>query len=212
MDVAMEIAMAATSIAAETAGATLFQPLERNENGTWRRRSEAPAAPSVWRSRMERTIRQRAQKLTQLHRTVGHLANLVEAQAAHKEAQRLAMMTWIEEREQKWEARYEDDTVWVAGTTNMIAKTMNGVGQGQEGRDRDTEVTAKMDRGGLQASQHADTTRPEGPKERQQPQQQQQLKLRPKLHLKLQPKPQPVPKPKSGPIPTPARRWETVPP
>ena len=67
MDVAMEMATAATSIAAETAGATLFEPMERNENGERRRRSEALAATSDWRSRMERTIRQQAQELMQLH-------------------------------------------------------------------------------------------------------------------------------------------------
>ena len=105
MDVAMEMATAATSIAAETAGATIFEPMERNENGKRRRRSEAPAAPSDWRSRMERTIRQQAQELTQLHRTVGQLANLVEARAAREQAQRLAIMTWMQEREQKWDAR-----------------------------------------------------------------------------------------------------------
>jgi len=90
----------------------------------------------------------------------------------------------------------------------MIGKTMKGVAQGQEVREREREMTVRTDGGGLEASQHADTTREEGPEERQQPQQ--QPKPKPKLQLKLQPKPQPVPKPKSA--PTPARRWETVPP
>jgi len=36
---------------------------------------------------MERTIRQQAQELTQLHQTVGHLANLWEVLAAREEAQ-----------------------------------------------------------------------------------------------------------------------------
>jgi len=61
MDVAMEMVTAATSIAAETAGATIFEQMERNKNGKQRWRSEAPAAASDWRSRMERTIRQQAQ-------------------------------------------------------------------------------------------------------------------------------------------------------
>jgi len=65
---------------------------------------------------------------------VGHLANLVEARAACEEAQRLAMLTWMQEREQKWDAHCEDDKVWGAGIMNMIAKTMNGVAQGQEER------------------------------------------------------------------------------
>jgi len=117
-------------------------------------------------------------------------------------------MTWMEEREQKWDARYEDDKVRGAGITNMIAKTMKGVTQRQEERERERAMTARTDGGGLEASQHADTTREAGPEERQQPQQHPNPK--PKLQLKLQPKPQPAPKPK--PAPTPARRWETVPP
>jgi len=70
MDVAMEMATATTPVAAETVGAAIFEPMKRNENRKQRRRSEAPAAPSDWRSRMEMTTRQQAQELTQLHRTV----------------------------------------------------------------------------------------------------------------------------------------------
>jgi len=40
------------------------------------------------------------------------------------------MMTWMQEREQKWDARHEDNKLWGAGITNMIAKTMKGVAQG----------------------------------------------------------------------------------
>jgi hypothetical protein len=49
MEVAMEMATGATPVAAETAGATIVEPMERNENGKRRRKSEAPAtalAPS----------------------------------------------------------------------------------------------------------------------------------------------------------------------
>jgi len=155
---------------------------------------------------MERTIQQQAQEPMQMHRTVGHLANLVEARAAREEAQRLAKMTWMQEREQKWEARYEDDKMWGAGIPNMITKTMKGVAQGQEETGRERDVTARTDGGGLEASQHADTTREEGPEGRQQPQQ--QPKPKPKLQFKRQPTPQLAPKRKSG--PTPARRWETI--
>jgi hypothetical protein len=182
MDVAMEMATV-TAIAADTAGAAIFQPMESNVNGTQRRRCEAPAAPSDWRSHMEWTIRQQAQELTQRHRTVGHLANLMDTRAAREEAQRLAMLTGVQEREQKWDARDEDDKVSGAGIKNMIAKTMNGVGQGQEVREREREVTVRMDGGGLEASHLADTMREEGPEERQQPQQ--HPEPRPKLQLKL---------------------------
>jgi len=67
MDVALEMATAATAIAVETVGATRFGLTERNGNGTRRWMSEVPAAPSEWRSRMERTARHQAQELTQLH-------------------------------------------------------------------------------------------------------------------------------------------------
>jgi hypothetical protein len=184
----------------------MFEPMERNENGKWRRRSEAPATPSDWRSHMERTMRQQGQGLTQLHRTVGHLTNLVQAQAAREEPQWLGMRTWMQEREQKWDARHEDDKLSRAGIRNIIAKIMKGVTSGQEATEKERDETAGTDGGGLQASQHADTTREEEPEKRQQLQQQ----LKPKLQLKLQPKPQPAPKPKSA--PTHARRWETVPP
>jgi len=135
IDVAMEMATTKTSIAAETAGATIFDPLERNHHGKQRTWSEDPAVPSDWRSRMARTIRQHAQEATQLHRTVGHLVNLVEGCAAREEVQRLALLTWMQQREQKWDSCYEDDKLWGAGIKNMIAKTMKGVAQGQEVRE-----------------------------------------------------------------------------
>jgi len=109
MNVAMEMVTAATPNAA---GETIFEPMERNENGQRRRRSEAPAAPSDWRRRMQRTMRQQGQELTQLHRTVGHLTNLSQARAAHEEAQWSGMRTWMQEREQKWDTRHEDDKLW----------------------------------------------------------------------------------------------------
>jgi hypothetical protein len=64
MDMVMQMATAVTSIAAETTGATIVEPMERNKNGKRKRRSEALATPSDWRSRMERTMRQQAQELT----------------------------------------------------------------------------------------------------------------------------------------------------
>jgi nucleotidyltransferase/DNA polymerase involved in DNA repair len=111
--------------------------MEKDEDGQRRSRSTAPAAPSDWRSRMDRTIRKQAQELTQLDRTVGHLANLVEAQTACEQEQRLAMMRWMQERKQEWDARYEEDMVWGAGITTMIANTMKAAAQGQEETERE---------------------------------------------------------------------------
>jgi hypothetical protein len=46
VDVAMEMTTAATPTPEETAGATMFELMEGNQNGKRRRRSEAPATPS----------------------------------------------------------------------------------------------------------------------------------------------------------------------
>jgi len=45
MDMAMEMATAVTSIAAETAGEDTLEPMERNGNGEQRRRSEGLEEP-----------------------------------------------------------------------------------------------------------------------------------------------------------------------
>jgi hypothetical protein len=42
MDVALEMAMAETLIAVETVSEIIVEPMERNENGKWRRRNKAP--------------------------------------------------------------------------------------------------------------------------------------------------------------------------
>jgi hypothetical protein len=101
MDVAMEMAMVVTPIAVVIAGATIFVPTERNANGKQTRMCKVLVAPSDCRSHMERMIPQQALELKQLHRTVEHFANLVKGWAALKEAQRLVMLTWMHEREQK---------------------------------------------------------------------------------------------------------------
>ena len=44
----------------------------------------------------------------------------------------------------------------------MIAKVMKGVAGDQEAREKERDRTARMDGGGLEASQHADTTQERG--------------------------------------------------
>jgi hypothetical protein len=85
---------------------------------------------------------------------------------------------------------------------NMIATVVKGVASAQTTRENEPDKTARMDSGGLEASQHADTTQEGGPEKHQQLQQ--QPKPQPKLQLKLQPKLQYEPIPKSA--ATPARR------
>jgi len=65
-----------------------------------------------------------------------------------------------------WDAHHEYNMLWRAGITTMLAKSMAGVAQGQEGREKDREITAKTDGGGLEASQHGDTMQEQGPEER----------------------------------------------
>jgi len=103
-------------------------------------------------------MHQQAQELMQLHRTVGHRANLLEAQPAPDEAQWLGIMMWMQEREQKSDARHEDEKLWGASITNIIAKVMNGVSPVLEVRMKERGMAAKMDGGGLESSRHAVTT------------------------------------------------------
>jgi len=63
MDMVMEMAMAVTPIAMETAGVATLEPMERNEHGKRRRRSEAPATalgPGDRRGRMAQAAQQQA--------------------------------------------------------------------------------------------------------------------------------------------------------
>jgi len=124
MDMAMELMRAVTPTAT---GATTVEAMERNENRKRRRKRDAPAtavAPRDFRSRMEKPMRQNVQELTQLHRTFGHLTNLFQAQAAPEYAQWFGMTTWLQETEQMWDARHEDDKLCGAGTTNISVKVM----------------------------------------------------------------------------------------
>jgi len=110
----------------------------------------------------------------------------------------------MQERERKWDTRHEDDKLWGAGVTIMIAKAMKEVVLGLEVREKGKEKIAMMDGWGLEASHLADTMLEKGQEMRQQLPQQ----PKPKLQLKLQPTPKPAPEPK--PARTPARGWETV--
>jgi len=56
VDVAMEMTTVATLTTPQTEGATMFKPVERNDNWPRRRRNEVPATPSNWRSRMKRPM------------------------------------------------------------------------------------------------------------------------------------------------------------
>jgi hypothetical protein len=84
----------------------------------------------------------------QVQRTDGHLTNLLDAQAACDEAQWRGMMTWMTEREQKWDTHDKDDNMGAAGITHMIATVVKGVAQCQDTREKERDKTARMDGGG----------------------------------------------------------------
>jgi len=48
--------------------------------------------------------------------------------------------------------------LWGVGITIMIARVMKGVAPGQESKENERDMTAKMDHGGLESAQHPETT------------------------------------------------------
>ena len=125
IDMAMEMATAVTPIAAETAGEDTLEPMERNENGKRRRRSEVLAATWAlgdWRSQMERAAQQQASELAQLHRTVAKMGNMLETHTALQVAQWRGMKLRLEEKEKTRDASHPDDLLWGECITDMVAR------------------------------------------------------------------------------------------
>jgi hypothetical protein len=61
---------------------------------------------------MERTGRQQAREVTQLHHTIDRMARILEPHAAREEVQWRDMKVWLENRETKWDERHRDDVLW----------------------------------------------------------------------------------------------------
>jgi len=98
MYMAMEMGTAVTSIAAETACEEPMEPMERNEKGKGRRRSEIPMtawALGDWRSLMERAAQQQGRELAQRHPTVAMMASVPETHTALHEAQGRGTKFWF---------------------------------------------------------------------------------------------------------------------
>jgi hypothetical protein len=78
------------------------------------------------------------------------------------------MKTWLQKREEKWDAYHQDDVLWGRGITDIVTRVVAATEGGQrEERNADTEGAR------LEASIHADATEtggPEKPEERQQSQ------------------------------------------
>jgi len=88
--------------------------------------SESASAPVDWRSRMERTMRQQALKVMQLHQTIDRIARMLEAHAVREEAQSHGMKEWLQDSETKRDEHHSDDVLWGTGimelTANVLAK------------------------------------------------------------------------------------------
>jgi len=70
MDMGMEMVSVLISIAVESPGEVTPEPMERNRNRKWRKRSGVPVTAWVlrdWKSKRERTAQQQARELGQLH-------------------------------------------------------------------------------------------------------------------------------------------------
>ena len=187
---------------------------ERNRNGKRLRNESAEpvSAPGDWRSWMERTVRQQARDLTQLHQTIDSMMRMLEAHTAREEAQWCGMKAWLEDRETKWDNRHRDNVLWGAGIADITTKVLGKARVRepvltQEGGKDERNETARPDSGGPGASQHASAVQGGEPEKRRL---QQQTKPKPKLQLKQQPKQQQQHEPRPKPTPAPARRWETV--
>ena len=105
----------------------------------------------------------------------------------------------MQEKEQKADARHEDDKLLGAGITHLIAKFVKGVASGQETSENERDMPPKMASRGQETSQHADITPERGPEKRQhlqqlpKPKHQLLLKLQPELQHELTPKFAPTP-------------------
>jgi len=142
MGMAMEMATVVTSISADNTGEDTPEPMERNENGKRRRRSEVMATATAlrdWRSHMERVAQHQGRELAQLHRTIAKMANMLEAQTALQEAQWRGMKTWLQEKEENWDTYHQDDVLWGKDITDMVGRVVAATERRQrEERKADT--------------------------------------------------------------------------
>lgn len=153
-------AEAASGMAREVSGRTTritimaaSEQWERNQNGKRQRSqiSESVSALGVWRSRMERTIRQEACKVAQLHQTIDKMARLLEVHATYDETEWLGMRKWTVDRDRMWDARHKDDVLGGMGSLDMATKILACPGA----RASEREPVAEC---GLKASKHAGAT------------------------------------------------------
>jgi len=109
------------------------EQFDRNTNGKGLRSEslESASAPGDWRSPMERTMRQQACEVTQLHLPIVRMARKLEAHAAGEEAQWLGMKEWLEDGVTKCDERHRDNILWGMGITDMTSNVLAKVRDGE---------------------------------------------------------------------------------
>jgi hypothetical protein len=91
---------------------------------------------------------------------------MLEAHAAREEAQWAGVKVWMEERQEKWEFHHEENVLWAAGITNMVAEILNETGREvqmeiQEAKGiTDLDLEMNPERPQMEASRHAPTIHP----------------------------------------------------
>jgi len=158
------------------------------------------------------------------------------------EAQWRGMKSWLEEQEKKRDSYHQDDLLWGEGITDMVARAVAATERGQkEDRRADTEgvgleasIHADLTQtGGPEEPEERQQLQPgrqlksmPTPKPKPKPKSNSNPNPSPKTNPAPAPAPAPRPAPTptpratsaargvttSAPIPTPTRRWETVPP
>jgi len=149
---------------------------------------------------MECAAQQQARELAQLHKTIAKMANMLETQTALQESQWRGMKTWLEEKEEMWDAYHQDDVLWRMGITDMVKRVVAATDRDQrEGRKADIEGVS------LDASIQSDLTQTGGPKKPEELQHLQPGKLPKSVPVPMA-KPKPNPNPNPNPKVAPALR------
>jgi hypothetical protein len=159
---------------------------------------------------MEETIEQRVCEVTQLHQTVERIARTIEADMVCEEIQWLDMTEWLENWKTKWDDYHKYNVQKGTGIMEMTVMVLSNLTVGkaapaQEMRNEENDMTTWQHGGSQETSLHGGTTQDIEPEKRQL---QHRPIPQPKLRLKQQSELQHDAKPE--PVPTLARRWQTI--
>jgi hypothetical protein len=145
---------------------------------------------------MERTVRNQACDVTQLHQSINGMVRMLEAHAVREEVQWCGMNEWLRDREMNCDDRHRDDTLWGVSIIDMPPKLLANTRVSEalpthDGRKDERIETTTHDGKCLGALQNASPMQGGKPEKRHL---QQQPKPKPKMQLKQHSKQQHKPK------------------